>query len=86
VTELAFDAILAAQPGRVVIALLGGGDREPVVQYLKSKGVAIIDSQLAPGAPDATDQVVTDGHSGPFWHYDVAERLGSALQQSGMLK
>jgi hypothetical protein len=82
VTERAFDAIFAATPGHIVVALLGGADSDPVIEHLRSKGVLIADLRLAKIDPDATDMVEIDGHAGPFWHHDLAVRLGDALQHA----
>jgi hypothetical protein len=85
VTELAFDAILAAQPGHVVVAWLSGPDTDPVVRHLQSKGVTIADLRTDSSDPDAIDEVRIDEHAGPFWHRMVAERLGDALRRSGLI-
>ncbi|MGA2189770.1 MAG: hypothetical protein ABSH33_14650 [Steroidobacteraceae bacterium] len=86
VTERAFDAILAAQPGQVVIALLSGGDSDPVVEHFRSKGVFIADLRMDTGDPDATDLVLIDDHAGPFWHRALAQRLGDALRQARLVE
>jgi hypothetical protein len=85
VTERAFDAILAAQPGHVVVALLSGPDADPVVGHLQSKGVTIADLLTDSSDPDAIDEVRIDEHAGPFWHRMVAERLGDALRRSRLV-
>jgi hypothetical protein len=86
VTERAFDAILAAQPGHVIIAWLSGADSDPVVHHLKEKGVFIADLRMEKTEPDATDVMFIDAHSGPFWHRTVAEHLGDVLQHAGVLE
>jgi hypothetical protein len=86
VTERAFDAILAAQPGHVVIALLSGSDSDPVVEHFRSKGVLIADLRMDKSDPDAIDLVSIDDHAGPFWHRSLAERLGAALKRARLVE
>ena len=85
VTERAFDAILAATPARVVVAVLSGPDSDPVVAHLRSKGVPIADLRMDKGAPDSLDVVSIDEHSGPFWHRRTAEGLGAALERGRLV-
>jgi hypothetical protein len=81
IAERAFDAVLAAHPGHVVIALLGGEESDPVLEHLRSSGVMIADLRREKSEPDATDAVTIDQHAGPFWHHSLAERLGNYLDQ-----
>jgi hypothetical protein len=82
VTERAFDAILAAHPAHYVVAWLSGPDNEPVIAYLRSKGVTIADLRTSPGDPDANDEVSIDEHAGPFWHHMLCERLTVVLRST----
>jgi hypothetical protein len=85
VTQRAFDAVLAAQPGHVAVAWISGSDVDPVILHLKSKGVLIADLRTADSDPDALDEVAVDEHAGPFWHRLLAERLDGALRSAGLL-
>lgn len=80
-----FDKLMAAHPGHYVVAFLNGEDSDPVIAHLKAKGATIADLRTDPGAPDANDEVSIDGHAGPFWHYDSAERLGEALHAAHLV-
>lgn len=82
VTIRAFDSLMAAHPSRFLVAFLSGADSDPVIAHLKSKGVAIADLRTDPGDPDANDEVLIDGHAGPFWHYNSAEKLAVALREA----
>jgi hypothetical protein len=85
VTERAFDAILAATPAHVVVAVLSGPDSDPVVAHLESKGVLIADLRTDKSAPDTLDVVSIDEHPGPFWHRRTAEGLGAALLRARLV-
>ena len=80
ITMRTVDALMAAHPAHFVVAFLSGEDADPVVAHLRSKGVAIADLRTVPADPDANDEVSIDGHAGPFWHYNLAERLAGALR------
>jgi len=82
VTQRAFDLLMAAHPAHYVVAFLSGVDSDPVIAHLRSEGVAIADLRTASGDPDATDEVFSDGHAGPFWHHNTAERLADALRSA----
>ena len=84
VTELAFDAIMAAHPAHFVIAFLSGVDSDPVLAHMRSKGATIVDLRVNSGDPDANDEQQVDGHSGPFFAHWVAERLADALKRNGI--
>lgn len=79
VTIRTFDAVMAEHPGHFVVAFLSGEDSDPVIAHLKARGVTIADLRTTPADPDANDEVSIDGHAGPFWHYNSAERLAEAL-------
>ena len=85
VTERAFDGILALHPGRVIVAFVSGTDDDPVIQYLRGKGVTIADLRLADDEPDAHEIMPTDRHAGPFWQYRVFGRLLAALRSENMV-
>jgi hypothetical protein len=85
VTEHAFDAILAAQPGHVVVAWISGSDADPVILHLRSKGVVIADLRTASSDPDALDEVAIDEHAGPFWHRMFADGLGDTLRSANLV-
>jgi hypothetical protein len=85
VTERAFDAILAAHTAHFVVAFLKGSDSDPVIRYLRSKGVLVADLRTESGDPDANDELPTDGHSGPFWHHRSYERLADALRRAHLV-
>ncbi len=80
VTERAFDEVLALHPGHVVVAFVSGPDDDPVIRYLREKGVAIADLRRAEDAPDAEDIVPTDRHAGPFFQYGLFQRLLAVLR------
>jgi hypothetical protein len=85
VTMRAFDFLMAAHPGHFVVAFLAGGDADPVIAHLKTKGVTIADLRTEAGDPDANDEVLIDGHAGPFWHFNSAERLAAALREAHLV-
>ncbi len=85
VTERAFDKILALHPGRLVVAFVSGSDNDPVIQYLRGKGVTIADLRLAEDEPDAQDVIPTDTHAGPFWQHRVFLRLLAVLRNENVV-
>ncbi|MDP9066455.1 MAG: hypothetical protein M3O06_11395 [Pseudomonadota bacterium] len=72
VTERAFDAVLASQRGQVILAVLRAQKNDPVVAYMRAKGVSIADVEPGSDTPDATDELAVDEHAGPFCHYMMA--------------
>ena len=85
VTERVFDEILALHAGRVVVALISGRDDDPVIGYLRSKGVKIADLRVSDDEPDAHDIMVTDNHSGAFQQYLLFQRLLAFLRAENMV-
>jgi hypothetical protein len=85
VTEQAFDAILALPAGRIAVLFVGGPDDDPVIGYLRSRGVAILDVRTSPNDPEDSDIIATDSHSGPFWHHALYRRLLAALQKEHII-
>jgi hypothetical protein len=79
VTIRTFDALMAEHPAHFVVAFLSGDDTDPVISHLRARGVTIADLRSNPGDPDASDEVSIDGHAGPFWHYNLADRLAGVL-------
>jgi hypothetical protein len=79
VTIRTFDALMAEHPAHFVVAFLSGDDTDPVIAHLRARGVTIADLRSNPGDPDASDEVSIDGHAGPFWHYNLADRLAGVL-------
>ena len=86
VTMRTFDALMAAHPAHFVVAFLSGPDADPVVEHLRNAGVTIADLRTDPADADANDEVTSDGHAGPFWHYNSAERLTEALRGAHLLE
>ncbi len=85
VTKHAFDEIIALHPGRVLVAIFGGTDSDPVISHLRAKGVAFADFRILPSDPDIGDAVDTDGHAGPFLNYLFYLRLLAGLQNNRLL-
>jgi hypothetical protein len=85
VTEQAFDAILALPAGRFAVLFVGGADDDPVIGYLRSKGLAILDVRTSGHDPEDSDIIATDSHSGPFWHHAMYRRLLAALHQEHII-
>jgi hypothetical protein len=81
VTERAFDEIISSLRCHIVVAVIGGPDSDPVVAYLRKKGIDVADLRTQVGDPDPDDIVTLDGHSGPFWHHVSFERLVAALNK-----
>lgn len=85
ITMRTFDALMAAHPAHFVVAFLSGDDSDPVIAHLRAKGVTIADLRTAAADPDANDEVTIDGHAGPFWHYNLAERLAGELRDAHLV-
>jgi hypothetical protein len=84
VSERAFDEIIAMNPGRLIIMFVGGSDGDPVIAYLKSKGIPVAD--VRPHDGDETDVLPIDSHPGPFWHHQVYLRLLESLQRNHLVR
>jgi hypothetical protein len=85
VTESAFDEIIALHAGRLLVAIMGGPDSDPVISYLRAKGVPIADIRLPASEPELNDEIATDTHGGPFWNHLMFTRLLSALQSNQLI-
>jgi hypothetical protein len=85
VTERAFDEIIALHAGRLLVAIMGGPDSDPVISYLRAKGVPIADIRLPASEPELKDEIATDTHGGPFWNHLMFTRLLSALQSNQLI-
>ena len=86
VTERAFDKIISMRLGRLVLAVTSASDSDPVVEYLRSKGVLIADLRIAPDAPDANDVIPTDYHAGAFHQHAEFLRLLDALKRDHLVE
>jgi hypothetical protein len=83
VTQAAFDAIIALHPGHVVIAFFSGPDHDPVIEYLRARGVTVADLRAdGDSIPLEDDVVSTDGHMGPFRQHELASRFFEFMQQN----
>jgi hypothetical protein len=86
VTQRTFDEVMALHAGRVGVVIVSGVDSDPVIRYLKSIGIAILDVRGKSDDPEASDSIPTDGHMGPFWHHELYVRLLAALQREHMIE
>ena len=85
VTERAFDAIESLHPGRVLVAVIGGPDSDPVVAYLRSKGVMIADVRPTANDPEKFDEMAIDTHGGPFLSNFYYTKLYAALRDNRLI-
>jgi hypothetical protein len=85
VTERAFDEIIALHAGRLLVAIVGGSDSDPVISYLRKKGVPIADIRPTASDPESKDEIVIDSHGGPFLNHLMFARLLSALQRTQLI-
>jgi len=85
VTERALDEIIALHVGRLLVAIVGGSESDPVISYLRAKGVLIADIRPAASEPESKDEITTDTHAGPFWNHLAFMRLLSALQSNQLI-
>jgi hypothetical protein len=85
VTERAFDEIIALHAGRLLVAVVGGAGSDPVISYLRTKGVLIADVTPHANEPESKDEIATDTHGGAFWNHLMFVRLLSALQSNHLI-
>jgi hypothetical protein len=85
VTERAFDEIIALHAGRLLVAVVGGSGSDPVISYLRTKGVLIADVTPHANEPESKDEIATDTHGGAFWNHFMFTRLLSALQSNHLI-
>src|ERR1019366_6364138 len=85
VTERAFDEIIALHTGRFLVAIVGGSGSDPVISYLRAKGVLIADVTPHASEPESKDEIPTDTHGGAFWNHLMFIRLLSALQSNHLI-
>jgi hypothetical protein len=85
VTERAFDEIIALHAGRLLVAVVGGSGSDPVISYLRAKGVLIADVTPHANEPESKDEIATDTHGGAFWNHFMFTRLLSALQSTQLI-
>lgn len=79
VTNHAIDAIAALHPAHVVIAFMSAPDDDPVIAHARTVGVTIADFRRGHGTRFDDDANYTDGHYGPFFSHQVAQRLVEIL-------
>jgi hypothetical protein len=80
VTKRVFDEIIDLHAGRLVLAVLSGADDDPVIAYVRSRGLFIADLRAGKGELEDVDVIPTDLHAGPFWHHQRYVRLFNALK------
>jgi hypothetical protein len=85
VTERAFDEIIALHAGRLLVAVVGGPGSDPVISYLRAKGVLIANITPHANEPESKDELATDTHGGAFWNHFMFTRLLSALQSNHLI-
>jgi hypothetical protein len=85
VTERAFDEIIALHAGRLLVAVVGGSGSDPVISYLRTKGVLIANVTPQWNEPESKDEIPTDSHGGAFWNHVMFARLLSALQSAQLI-
>ncbi len=85
VTERAFDAVLALPAGRIAVLFVSGSDDDPVIRYLRSRAVSILDVRTSGHDPEDGDVIPTDSHPGPYWHHALYRRLLAALQREHLI-
>jgi hypothetical protein len=85
ITQRAFDEIIALHAGRLLVAIVGGSESDPVISYLRAKGVPIADIRPDASEPESKDEIATDTHGGPFWNHLMFTRLLSALQNAQLI-
>jgi hypothetical protein len=81
VTNHAVDAIVAMHPAHVVIALMSAPDDDPVIAHARAAGVTIADLRRGRDTCYDDDVNFIDGHSGPFFSHQVAQRLVAILSE-----
>ncbi len=86
VTERAFDEVVALHLGKVVVAFEHGPDSDPVVAYLKSKGIPIADVRMRPDDANFGNVLPTNNHAGPYRHHQLYLSLLDALQRLGLVE
>lgn len=86
VTERAFDEIIALHAGRLLVAVVGGSGSDPVISYLRTKGVLVADVTPHANEPESKDEIATDTHGGAFWNHLMFTRLLSALQSTQLIR
>jgi hypothetical protein len=85
VTDHAIDAILALHPAHVVIAFMSAPDDDPVIAHARTVGVTIADLRRGHQTLFDDDVNYTDGHFGPFFSHQVAQRLTAILYEENVL-
>jgi hypothetical protein len=85
ITERAFDEIIALHAGRLVVAIVGGPDSDPVISHLRAKGVLVTDIRPTASEPESKDEIATDTHGGVFWNHLMFTRLLAALQSNQLI-
>jgi hypothetical protein len=85
VTERAFDEIIALHAGRLLVAIVGGPESDPVISYLRAKGVPVADIRPDASEPESKDEIVIDAHGGAFCNHLMFTRLLSALQSTQLI-
>jgi len=85
VTNHAIDAIVALHPQHVVIAFMSAPDDDPVIAHARKVGVTIADLRRGRETRFDDDVNYTDGHFGPFFSHQVAQRLVAILAADNVI-